>query len=44
MTDVQPLTTSDKAFLGVGTLSLVAYALWALHAFVTRRKDYGLWT
>lgn len=41
--DLQPLSSSDTAFMLVGAVALIAMALWALYAFVKRRKEQSLW-
>jgi hypothetical protein len=39
----EPLTATDIAFLSVGLIGVAACAVWALHAFLTRRKQQDLW-
>jgi len=39
----EPLTGSDIAFLSMGLICVAACAVWALHAFLTRRKQQDLW-
>ena len=39
----EPLTHSDIVFLSVGAIGVTACAVWALHAFLTRRKQQDLW-
>lgn len=38
-----PLTTSDIVFMSVGAIGVAACAVWALHGFLTRRKQQDLW-